>query len=162
MRKQVNTQDLVVWYTEQHLTLREIGRVVGMSATAVWKRLKRAGITRTDGERIIQPCAYCGVGVNRQRSKVLRKDRVYCGTEHYYADRENPAYQQWRHGGRLARAVVAQHYPLSRIEVVHHKDGNQRNNNLDNLAVYASQADHLAVHHGRHLEPVWDGGVALR
>jgi len=58
-------------------------------------------------------------------------------------------------GIRLARAVVAQHYPLTREQVVHHVDGNQRNNDLVNLEVYASQADHMAVHHGQAVEPVW-------
>lgn len=35
--------------------------------------------------------------------------------------------------------------PLSSEEIVHHKDGNPRNNSLDNLAVM-SQAEHAALH----------------
>lgn len=157
MPKHVHTQDLVVWYTVHHLTLREIGRLVGMSATAVMKRLRKVGIVGRDGQRIIRPCGYCGIDVNRPRSQGLRKDQVYCCVEHYYASLENPEYQQWRHGGRLARAIVAQHYPLQREQVVHHKDGNQKNNDLANLAVYADQQSHLAVHRGRNVQPVWDG-----
>ena len=43
-------------------------------------------------------------------------------------------------------------------EVVHHKDGNDRNNDRSNLAVYASQSDHLKAHHGKTpVTPVWDG-----
>ena len=157
MRNRVNTQDLVVLYTVKHLTMEEIGRLVGMTRQGVRKRLHRAGITRQDGERVICLCAYCGVEVNKSRSQVRGRSLSYCSNEHYYASRENPGYQQWRQGGRLARAIVAQHYPLNREEVVHHVDGNQRHNNLDNLEVYASQADHMAKHHGRAIEPVWKG-----
>lgn len=151
------TAYMVTLYTEHHLTMEEIGRIVGISKTAVMKRLRKVGITRQQGERVVRPCAYCGVEVNRPRSQGLRKDNLFCCTEHYYASRENPQYQQWRQGGRLARAIVSQHYLLSPIEVVHHVDGNQRNNDLMNLEVYASNADHLAKHHGRQIDPVWKG-----
>lgn len=157
MRRTVSTLDLVVLYTEKHLTMREIGRVVGMSGPGVMKRLHKAGITGQDGERVIRSCGYCGVEVNRPRSTGLRKNQVYCCAEHYYAARENPQFREWRQGSRLARALVAQHYPLSPIEIVHHKDGDQRHNDLANLAVYANQADHIAVHHGRMIDPIWDG-----
>jgi hypothetical protein len=158
MRNPAKTPDLVVLYTEMHLTLRAIGRLTGMSATAVMKRLRQAGITRQQGERIVALCAYCGVAVNRPRSQGLRRV-VYCGTEHYYAARANPQFVEWRHGSRLARAIVSQHYQLGRDEVVHHIDGNQRNNDLANLAVYASRSDHTAAHHGRQVTPVWTGAA---
>jgi hypothetical protein len=151
------TPRVVALYTEQHLTVREIGRVVGMSGQAVHRRLQKAGITREQGERIVSPCAYCGVEVNRPRSRGFRREAMYCTAEHYYASRGNPAFRPWRQGGRLARAIVSQHYPLSRDEVVHHVDGDQRHNDLSNLAVYASHADHLAAHHGRQIDPVWRG-----
>ena len=153
----INTEDLVHRYTEQHLTLREIGTLYGISAQAVMKRLRKVGVTRQDGERITRLCAHCGTIVTRTRSRTLLHTRVFCCAEHYYAHIENPEFQKWRHGGRQARAVVASHYPLTREQVVHHKDFDQRNNAILNLAVYASQADHMAVHRGRQVKPVWDG-----
>lgn len=156
-RKRVSTQHLVVLYTEKHLTMEEIGRIVGMSRQGVMKRLHAVGVTREDGTRVKRPCAYCGVVVDRPRSQARPRLSAYCSPEHYYASLENPEFQQWRHGGRLARAIVSQHYPLQRDHVVHHIDGNQRNNDLANLQVYASQADHMAVHRGRHVDSVWDG-----
>jgi hypothetical protein len=154
------TPRIIALYCEQHLTVREIGRVVGLSGQAVHRRLQRAGITREQGERIVGPCAYCGVEVNRPRSRGFRREAMYCTAEHYYASRGNPAFRPWRQGGRLARAIVSQHYPLSPVEVVHHVDGDQRHNDLANLEVYASHADHLAAHHGRQIEPVWRGASA--
>lgn len=158
MRKPVNTQELVVLYTEKHLTLREIGQLKGMSATAVMKRLRSVGITRKQGERVERICAYCGITISQSRSQ-SHNDKAYCSAEHYYAARSNPQYVEWRNGSRLARAIVSQHYRLSPIEVVHHKDGNQRHNDLANLEVYATQADHMAKHHGRQVAPVWDGAL---
>lgn len=36
--------------------------------------------------------------------------------------------------------------PLRKGEIVHHKDGNPRNNSLDNLEVLSSQAEHAKEH----------------
>lgn len=38
--------------------------------------------------------------------------------------------------------------PLKEKEVVHHKDGNTLNNNIDNLMVFATNGDHNAYHYG--------------
>jgi len=49
------------------------------------------------------------------------------------------------------RYVMEQHIGryLSPAEVVHHIDGNPRNNNIENLRLYASQAEHIRQEHGR-------------
>lgn len=156
-RKDIDTLEIVKLYTEAHLTVRAIGRLVGMSGAGVNKRLHRAGITSGQGERVERLCAYCGVKISRPRSRALSHPKVFCCANHYYADRANPNFHEWRQGSRLARALVAQHYPLSPVEIVHHLDGNQRHNDLANLAVYATQSDHIAVHHGRKIEPTWRG-----
>lgn len=51
--------------------------------------------------------------------------------------------------GRHEHRVVAEQIlgrPLKKGEVVHHIDENKRNNNPDNLRVFASQAEHAAHH----------------
>jgi hypothetical protein len=49
------------------------------------------------------------------------------------------------------RYVMALHLgrPLSSEEVVHHIDGNPKNNNLSNLELCASQAEHINLHKER-------------
>lgn len=161
-RPDVDTAELVRLFTELHLTLREIGRMVGMTAQGVSRRLRKAGTKAQAGTWITKPCAYCGIELKRQRSRSHRRENWYCCNEHYYAARSNPQFAKWRHGSRLARAIVSQHYPLSPVEIVHHKDGDERNNDISNLAVYASNSDHMAAHHGRAIEPVWDGATVVR
>lgn len=44
----------------------------------------------------------------------------------------------------LAEEVIGR--PLKKGEVVHHKDGNPRNNLIDNLEVLSSQVEHAKLH----------------
>jgi hypothetical protein len=59
---------------------------------------------------------------------------------------------------RLARKAVGQYFTLKRGSVVHHHDKNDRNNDPRNLAVFSSNAGHVAFHHGNPSAlPLWDG-----
>ncbi len=53
--------------------------------------------------------------------------------------------------GRHTHRIVAEQMlerPLKPREVVHHKDGNKRNNTPENLEVFPSQAEHAKWHKG--------------
>lgn len=158
-RKAAKTQDIVVMYTERHLTSRQIGPIVGLSHAGVMKRLKAAGIGSSAGERVQTECSYCGRPFERSRSQWRRNARQYCGEQCYFASCENPAYRPWRQGQKIARQIVARYFPLETQHVVHHKDTDNSNNALSNLAVFACQADHMAYHHGVDLcvKPIWEG-----
>ncbi len=160
-QNKVKTQDIVVLYTVQHLTTAEIGRVIGMSRMSVCKRLKNAGVTSDQGEWVKTTCSYCEKDVKNTRKRWKRNQNSYCNAECYYASIENPEYTPWRHGGRLARAIVSQYFHLQKDHVVHHKDSNQKNNALDNLAVYETQSDHLKAqhHNNQSVQPIWEGSL---
>ena len=151
------TERLALMYIEQHLTLRQIGKLVRMSPTAVMKRLRKVGVGSADGEWVDCNCVFCGKFFRSTRSRWRRSSKHFCTDECYYAYRENPDYNAWRQGSRIARGVVSQYFRLEPSHIVHHKDFNQRNNNLDNLAVYATSSDHMRMHHGGKVEPLWDG-----
>jgi len=55
--------------------------------------------------------------------------------------------------------MLAQHFALAPDHVVHHKDDNNRHNDLANLAVFADQADHMRHHRGVAVDTLWDGAA---
>jgi hypothetical protein len=154
----ISTAKLIYMYTVMHLSGPEMHRQTGMTRAGIMKRLKKAGITSAMGEWVTLNCAFCGKEINRTRQRYHATKEHYCNAECYYASRENPGFKPWRHGARLARAIVSQYITLQDGWVVHHVDGDQRNNDLANLAIYASQADHIKFHHGKNqVKPVWEG-----
>lgn len=157
------TQDIVVMYRDRHLTLRQIGAMIGMTAPGVAKRLKAAGVTANDGEWVRDVCCECGKEIQVTRCKWRKSARHYCSEACYYKARSNQDYKPNRYGQMVARKKVSLFITLIPGYVVHHKDGDEANNEYSNLAVYASNADHIRVHHGLHpVEPIWDGAQLAR
>lgn len=60
---------------------------------------------------------------------------------------EGKAYTKTK-GRHTHRVVMEQHIgrPLKSTEIVHHKDGNILNNNIENLELLNSQGDHVRSH----------------
>ena len=159
-RKPVKTQDIVVMFTRDHLTLRQIAAKVGMTHAGVWKRLRAAGIEREAGTWVRVSCSFCGNPTRKHRASWRKTEKHYCREACYYADLESSGYKPWRQGQRLARAIVSQYFSIPEGAVVHHKDGDNRNNDRANLAVYAGNGDHVRAH--RTTKPVvvlWDGAL---
>lgn len=158
MKKDIKTEDLVFHYTVQHLTLREIAALYSISATGIMKRLRKAGVTAKEGERHALKCSFCGADISRTRSQVKQGCKeTYCNTTCYSAAITSPKSYIWRHGQRLARLIVRQLFDLQDGHVVHHVDGDNRNNDRNNLAVYASQGEHTRAHRGGKIKPLWTG-----
>ena len=157
-QNKVKTQDMVDMYTRKHLTYEQIGKLTGMSRTAVGKRLHNAGVKAEQGTWAIRQCATCGTDVRVARSRLKITKESYCNAECYAVYLENPGYKPWRQGQRIARAIVAQYFKLEPGYIVHHEDNDNRNNDRVNLRVFASQSDHLKYHHGSlDVVPLWDG-----
>lgn len=171
MKNGVTTQDLVVLVNQIQLPMDEIETRTGLTRQGIWKRLKRAGVLvprRAPGgapsKVTIRACAFCGASVKRYKKRMIRQNQlnVFCNESCYVASLEQHPYEEWRQGTNLARAIVANHFPLERGQIVHHKDGDQRNNDLSNLMVFATQAQHMAFHRGRKIIPLFDGATVKR
>lgn len=159
MKRDIDTQHLVAMYTVQHLTLREIAaKLKGrMTHAGVAKRLKAAGIEARQGEHVQLHCDFCGGAFDLVRCRWKMSEKHYCSEACYFASRENPNYIPWRYGTQLARAVVGQHFQVKGEMIVHHEDGNQRNNDLGNLRVFLNQSEHMKYHHHHAAVVLWDG-----
>lgn len=142
-------------YTVDHRTTRDIAGELGVSYATISNWLRKAGISASDGEHAKVVCSGCGKEFTKFRSR-LRK-RNFCTPECFQSLRQQRPYVQDRQGQRIARATVSKYYTLAAEHVVHHEDGDNRNNAIANLKVFASQSDHLAYHHGSPIAPLWDG-----
>ena len=142
--------------------LAVLGAAAGISRVAIWKRIRAAMPPEQRRRRVlVRHCAQCGQLVRRARWRVRaqRTGRVYCCPACYYAHRRTH-YRPWRQGQRLARRLVAAHLnrPLAPGETIHHHNGQHADNRLENLALFASQAEHLSYHHSTPgVHPLWDG-----
>lgn len=152
-------QDVVAFYTIQHLTMEEIGRIAGITRQSIRKILIKQGISPEQGEWVTFNCDLCGRVSKKPRCYWRKRTHNYCSNECYYASLLNPNYFQSRQGQRIARVVVNQHFRLESNHIVHHKDGDTRHNDLNNLSVYSNQSNHLkATHHNNSkILPIWDG-----
>lgn len=72
----------------------------------------------------------------REKVRMARLNKGECKT-----------YQKY-HGRHTHRVIAEQKIgrPLKPGEVVHHIDGNKRNNDPSNLMIFATQADHARYH----------------
>lgn len=162
-RKPAKTSDLAFMYTQQHLTLRQIAVLVGMSAAGVNKRLKKLGIKYQESAWVLVNCGTCGQQIRRTRSDWRKNIESYCNDECRNVYLSNPEYNQSRSGQRQARAIVSQFFDLQPGHVVHHEDSNDNNNEISNLKVFANNSDHLKYHHGKTVVvPIWDGAYRQR
>ncbi len=154
---EIDDAQVVALYTVGHLTVRQIGARLGMSHAAIAKRLKRRGVPARLGEHIQTECAQCHKLIDRVRCRARKTRRAFCSNACYFAARHNPNFVISRSGAMRARVIVSAYFDLLPAHVVHHEDSNQRNNDLANLRVFASQSDHLRFHHGADVRPIWDG-----
>lgn len=154
-------------------TLKRLGERYDVTKSAVSLYLKRSR-SRVNRAASIVPCAQCGVSVSVVAERRKRKHH-FCSSDCYHAWYPVPTAMSWRHGQRLARAAVTaaghvllpgplvpHRYTLGEMvqsqgHVVHHVDGDHRNNELMNLWVFASNGDHQSWHRGGVGRPIWRG-----
>lgn len=159
-------QHIVDLATIQHLSPSQIAEIAGISRQQIWKTLRDNGVNTSKGPggltRVRYSCDFCGNLAEMNRARWRKSKEHFCSSDCYYASRENPGYHPWRQGQRLARAIVNQYIRLDPDNVVHHKDDDNHNNDRANLAVYASQSDHLKHHHNKgSVIPIWDGATVV-
>ena len=153
--------DIVEAYDIKGERAEDIGNRYGVTRQHVYKVLKQQGID-TSKRQVPVSCAVCGNVIMRHRSRIRTQLNHFCDMVCYQAFLEAGSSHltptEARKGGRRARRVVEKFFELKQGHIVHHKDRNQLNNTAQNLTVYACQGDHMRIHRGFAVEPLWDGG----
>lgn len=152
-RKQIklSKESLEDLYLAKHFTGQEIADMLGVTRQGVYKAMNRLGIDRSAAERFKATCDHCGGLYELTRGRYNSSDAHYCSEDCYHGHRAAvlPNRTKNRQGQRIARAVMEKHInrALKGTECVHHVDGDQTNNHIDNLMLFMSHSEHLRYHH---------------
>jgi hypothetical protein len=139
-----------------------LGNMEGVTRQAIKYYLNKRGIDTSKANAwILVKCFQCGLEFKKVRSTVRNKRRIFCTEGCYYKAIANPNYHQGRWHQVLARRVVGEIFKLETGMVVHHEDGNNKNNDPVNLMVFANQGDHMRWHRlggaDSGVIPLWRG-----
>ncbi len=99
---------------------------------------------------IVLHCDQCAAEFERLVSR-------FCSKACYYKSRQTAGAVRSTYHARQARELVYRHFNLKRGMIVHHKDHDETNGALSNLAVFESHAAHMRHHHGSNVSYLWDG-----
>lgn len=153
-RKQVDA--IIEDYTINLKPMAAIAVEYGMSRQGIHKLLRKEGVDTTK-HLIKVTCCACGKEMERPKCQVRNRKRLFCSDDCYkaYLNSIGDGYRPWRQGQRVARNIVSKVFKLEEGHVVHHIDKNNWNNELPNLMVLRNQGDHVRLHRGFDVEPLW-------
>lgn len=128
----------------------------------IYKILKYNGVDTTkSGSNARQEtiCRFCGATIIVTRGRLRQKKNIYCSNKCWLNHLKKIRIGKTdRYGGMIGRETVRMLWKgLTKEMVVHHVDGDEKNNHVSNLLVYATQGDHLRAHRGYPATPVWVG-----
>jgi hypothetical protein len=148
-------------YLKKHMTGQEIADIAGVTRQGIYKAMDRLGIDRSAAERFTCICDMCGTAYELYRQRWNATSGHYCSTECYHMHRGIilPHRRENRQQKRIARAVMAKHLgrALVKDEVVHHIDGDEYNNSIDNLVHFVNHSEHLRYHHQLRINRIKEG-----
>jgi hypothetical protein len=158
--------EIIDKFTNRLIPMITLANEYGLTRQGVWKILARAGVNTSKSlgnTRLEVSCTTCGKIFIKNKAHVRNNKNLFCSRECYtaYLEAGNGVgpYIKNRHGQRIARTIVSEHFELKQGHVVHHKDRNCLNNLIENLMVFATQGDHIRFHRlgPDYVHPIWEG-----
>ena len=154
--------DIINQYQNELVSMIDLATKYGITRQGIYKIIKKAGIetSKTLAGNIMVSCTACGNETRKHRKYFKAHQHHFCSRNCYAMWLKNgigAPYIQWRHGQRIARALISEHYALKPGYVVHHEDRNSYNNSLNNLRVFTNNGDHISYHRGGIVPILWDG-----
>ena len=131
-------------YLDDHLCAEEVAHKLSIPTSIVFRRLKELGITRTNSESQI------GKTPHNLKGRFQNNDHIMVSippTSKYSCmgrcvNGSNRVYM-YEHRYVMAKSLGR---PLSKSEVVHHKNGNTLDNRIENLELFPSHSEHMKLH----------------
>ena len=145
----IDTVTLDVMYNEKLLRINEIAYITGKTRQRIWQLLKEYGLHNKS--RVVRCCLNCGKSFEVVRSRARSGSDKYCKEQCYFDHKASFNYIPDRQGQRIGRKVIEDWLGHSLPEgfIVHHEDGDQSNNGIDNLIVFPSNSEHIKYHHAK-------------
>jgi hypothetical protein len=142
--------------------MEDIAKTYGKTRECIWKMLVRKGVDTSKAQRIKRQCRVCGIDIYRRRGRARETEYSYCSADcyHTYLETLGEDYKPNSYYARKSREEVAKHfvdYDPKKGHTTHHVDKDVSHWHLKNLEVYASQGDHLKMHRGQDIKPIWRG-----
>lgn len=149
--------DIINAWQHNELSMADLGKRYSMSRQGIYKILRKAGCD-VKKHRLHVSCNTCGKPVLRTRKQLRTRKHIFCNIECWRAwFKAISQYDNHSYGSRVAREKVRQYFDLQKGNIVHHLNGHGLDNALDNLVVLANQGDHLRMHRGFDVTPIWEG-----
>jgi YHS domain-containing protein len=148
--------NIIEGYKNNLIPMIELAKCYDVTRTAIYKTLKKAGVDTKKG-LIEVSCSNCNSTIPAHKSRIRNQKYIFCDRDCYINFLKNNNYIQSRHGQRIARQIISEHFNLGDKMVCHHEDGNCLNNDINNLRVFHNQGDHIRYHRGFDVNPIWNG-----
>ena len=158
--KMTDKSQIIKAYSKNLEPMSSIAKKFGVTRQAVYKLLTKAGVN-TSKRQLKVLCSTCGNTILRHKHRIRKTKHHFCDLICLQAFQEagashlTPDYL--KHGTPRARAIVSEYFDLKPGHVVHHEDNFPLNNQIWNLRVFGSQADHIKYHRGIQVTPLWNG-----
>ena len=136
-------------YVDLVLPVQEIADKLGKTRVRIWQLIHE--YPWYEKGRITKECLNCKNKFKPERSRVRRGHGKYCSDKCYYEHKASAGYNPSRQGQRIARKIIEAYlgFQLPIGFIVHHEDGDQSKNFLENLFVFPDNASHIAYHHAK-------------
>lgn len=154
MYNDISNQQLINLYKNQGLTLRQIAKKYKVSHQNIHQRLKRLGIIKND-LRVQVNCDSCGKIKQISVSRSKKQQKHYCNMTCLAISKEKGHYKIWKREQKISRVEVGKHFKLVPEYVVDYVDGDNKNNDISNLVVYASEEERIKAKQGHKVIPMW-------
>jgi len=166
--KSEDIRTIIELYLVKHLSCAKIAKKFGVTRQQIWNILKSENIntSKQNVSYVKMRCSWCNKTFKRRRCIFLKSNQHFCSLKCYHEYLKSSPYIGWRQGQRIAREVIRSLWPEIDILypnwVVHHIDGNCKNNHISNLMAFACQRDHLRWHRSnKKPKPIFDGSKIL-